>query len=409
MIDTVRFRILAASLLAFCLSAASARPARAQDLSEQDKAAAKDHYDKGRAAFDQGKYDEAVKELKQSYMLSRKPAILFNIGQTYKQLGDAPLALHFFQKFVAEAEPTDPNRSVAQAAIEELNAEAARRGQTLAPPGEGQPAEGQPTETKPPDFRHVAIGEAPPRHPVDVKIRLGEEAKAFPSFLYYRAPGEESFAKVPMAPAAEGSTDLWARIPKRIMSKGKSVQYYVETRGPDGAVYGASGTGANPNVIVVDPKAKRKDNPDLDEGEPEPGKGPPDYTRFYKPAKWVTAGLATVSLGVAVGFGAYGARLTTDLEKRARESSVKTPEGSWSYPQLYWDGDSEDLDQKGRRTNTIATLFALTGGALAVASGVLFFLDYRRAEAEHAADEEELSLLPMVGPDFAGGAAAFRF
>src|SRR6476661_5032640 len=78
--------------------------ARAQDADDAEVTRmAKEHYKAGLDAYKTGKFDVAIKELKKAYLLKRLPALLLNIGATYRKMGDFDLALHFYKKYLDEA------------------------------------------------------------------------------------------------------------------------------------------------------------------------------------------------------------------------------------------------------------------------------------------------------------------
>jgi len=89
--------------------------AHAQD----DLAAAREHFTKGTRAFDLGQYSEAAKEYEAAYKAKDDPALLFNIGQAYRQLGDNVAALRAYKGYLRRV-PDAPNRAVVESRIAEL-------------------------------------------------------------------------------------------------------------------------------------------------------------------------------------------------------------------------------------------------------------------------------------------------
>jgi tetratricopeptide (TPR) repeat protein len=90
---------------------ACAVPARADDLEK-----AKALYDEGLRHYNVAEYDAAIAAWKQAYVLSKRPLLLFNIGQAYRLAGDCPQALAFYENYRREEER--PKRELA-AAVEE--------------------------------------------------------------------------------------------------------------------------------------------------------------------------------------------------------------------------------------------------------------------------------------------------
>ena len=64
-------------------------------------AQAKLHYKLGLDAFQAGKYDVAIKELKRAHLLKRILAILLNIGLTYRKMKDYDMSTYFYKKYLA--------------------------------------------------------------------------------------------------------------------------------------------------------------------------------------------------------------------------------------------------------------------------------------------------------------------
>jgi len=80
-------------------------------------AQAKQHYKLGLDAYNAGKLDVAIKELKKAHLLSRRPAILLNIGLTYRKNKDWDMATYYYQKFLKDAPADDKARPQAEAAL----------------------------------------------------------------------------------------------------------------------------------------------------------------------------------------------------------------------------------------------------------------------------------------------------
>jgi len=106
-----------AVLVAFATVAAVPAPASAGE--KEDRAAAKEHYVKGKTHFDLGEFADAALEFKAAYKLYPQPVFLFNIGQCYKNLGDSKNALFFFKSYLTNA-PTAPNKKEVEGLVAEL-------------------------------------------------------------------------------------------------------------------------------------------------------------------------------------------------------------------------------------------------------------------------------------------------
>jgi tetratricopeptide (TPR) repeat protein len=81
-----------------------------------DKAKAKALYDEGLKHYNLAEWPDAIKAWKESYILSKKPLLLFNIGQAYRLAGDCKQAQTFYDSYQRE-EPNPKNQSELDEAI----------------------------------------------------------------------------------------------------------------------------------------------------------------------------------------------------------------------------------------------------------------------------------------------------
>jgi tetratricopeptide (TPR) repeat protein len=103
-----------AVIRSFVLAVAlTATPARAF---ADAKADAKEHIAKASAAHDAGKLDVALAELNIAYTLDPQPDLLYAIAQVHVQLGQCPLAITFYKRFLA-THPSDDAVAVVNEAI----------------------------------------------------------------------------------------------------------------------------------------------------------------------------------------------------------------------------------------------------------------------------------------------------
>src|ERR1700722_13757047 len=115
-----RLRMLA--LLAGLGAAASAhaRSASAQDTNAANVAAARRHFDKARADYEQGAYREAIAELEAAHALDPSAKdLVFNLGVVHEKLSDIDDALQWFQLYTTMS-LTPPERDRADAYIKRL-------------------------------------------------------------------------------------------------------------------------------------------------------------------------------------------------------------------------------------------------------------------------------------------------
>ena len=79
------------------------------------KQQAKGHVAKATKAHQAGKFDVALVELQAAYKLDPEPELLFAIAQVYVKLGNCPLAIPFYEKFLAATKDPDAKPVVTQA------------------------------------------------------------------------------------------------------------------------------------------------------------------------------------------------------------------------------------------------------------------------------------------------------
>src|SRR5438046_375585 len=114
---------IGATALTVLLFATAAAPAFAQDEDAEVTRMAKEHYKAGLEAYKAGKYNVAIKELQKAYLLKRLPALLLNIGATYRKMSEFDNAIHYYQKFLDEAPADARERPEVQTIIAEIQKE----------------------------------------------------------------------------------------------------------------------------------------------------------------------------------------------------------------------------------------------------------------------------------------------
>jgi tetratricopeptide (TPR) repeat protein len=104
---------------------------------EDDREAARRHFDAGSKLYDLGKFREAAGEYEEAYKAKSDPALLFNIGQAYRGAGEAQPAITAYRSFLRKL-PDTPNRAEVEGHItrlqKQLDDAAAQKRATLAPP-----------------------------------------------------------------------------------------------------------------------------------------------------------------------------------------------------------------------------------------------------------------------------------
>jgi tetratricopeptide (TPR) repeat protein len=76
-------------------------------------------FEKGKAAYRLGEFDEAIAAFREGYRLKPDPVFLYNIALAYRGKEDFEKAIFFYQSYLREA-PNAHNRAQVEAKIEEL-------------------------------------------------------------------------------------------------------------------------------------------------------------------------------------------------------------------------------------------------------------------------------------------------
>jgi tetratricopeptide (TPR) repeat protein len=106
-------------------------------------------FKEGVKAYDAGAYEQAAKSFEAAYNASGKTEILFNLGQTYRQLGDCRRAVESYDAFLAKAPADHPLFARAQAKRSELSCPA----EASAPPPPPAPPAIEPPSPAPAEAR----------------------------------------------------------------------------------------------------------------------------------------------------------------------------------------------------------------------------------------------------------------
>ena len=64
------------------------------------KSAATEHLIRGSRLYEEGRYDEAVAELKAGYAIDARPDFLYALGQAERKRGDCKAAIGWYQRYV---------------------------------------------------------------------------------------------------------------------------------------------------------------------------------------------------------------------------------------------------------------------------------------------------------------------
>jgi tetratricopeptide (TPR) repeat protein len=134
----VASRLLLVLGLAAALVLATVRPSFAGD-----SAHARERYEQGAAAYNLGRFDDAIAAFSDAYEEDHAPILLFNIAQSHWKKGDHEHALFFYRRYL-DADPRASNRATVEARIESLAAELEAHKPAPAPAPPLPPASGPP-------------------------------------------------------------------------------------------------------------------------------------------------------------------------------------------------------------------------------------------------------------------------
>ena len=165
-------RQLAIALLAVLLIA---RPAAAAPPTPDEKAKAREHYQKGLVHYDIKEFSEALAEFKNAYRVVQDPAFLFNIAQCYRKLGQDVEALDYYRNY-ARRFPNAPNRGEVDRRIQEIEHELDAKRASNPPPTPEKKPEARPITSNgtvtpisppppPPPDGSTTVGSVPPPLP----------------------------------------------------------------------------------------------------------------------------------------------------------------------------------------------------------------------------------------------------
>lgn len=124
-------RWAAAALLTLSSTASWVVPgtlACAQDAAPRDArdAEARGLFEAGRAAFVDGRFEDALRYFQQSYNLSQRPELLYNVGSAADRLQREREALQAFERYLVEL-PDAPNRREVEGRVRVLREHLARQ------------------------------------------------------------------------------------------------------------------------------------------------------------------------------------------------------------------------------------------------------------------------------------------
>lgn len=127
--------LAALPLLTASAPAAEPKPRAAAGKQEDAETAARRVFEQAQREYDLGNFEKALEGYSEAYRRVSAPALLFNIGQCHRQLGQYERAAFFYRRYLA-LEPDSPDAPVVRGLIQQMEAKQAELAQarTPAPP-----------------------------------------------------------------------------------------------------------------------------------------------------------------------------------------------------------------------------------------------------------------------------------
>jgi tetratricopeptide (TPR) repeat protein len=151
---------------------------------------ARRHYQSGSAYFEESRYDDAIREFRDSYRLAPRVELLFNVARCFHRKGDAARAVEAYAEYL-QGNPKTPDRASIEKDIAELKKKVGALRVTDAPAGSEIFVDG------------YSVGKAPLPGTVTgtvgsrlVEARVGEGKAPLRVLVDVRAGGE-TLAKIP--------------------------------------------------------------------------------------------------------------------------------------------------------------------------------------------------------------------
>ena len=342
----------AASLVLLALLAQTAPPTASPEARARAQALLKE----GAKLYEKGELAPALEKFTQAYMEYKSPKLLFNIGQTSRDLGRLAEAMDAFERFLAEATDAPADMTAeAKKSVVELQVKLGRLQLECSIPGAEVSVDGK------------LVGLAPLTNLVWATPGTHQVTARHPTFapaIEYVLVSADSIHKV----------SLWLLpLAKRVVAAPVATPPVA----PAVELAAEAAPAAEP-APAVEPAAAVDLQEPLTAKPAKAGKG------FWLGRKWtwVAAGSAVVFAGTATFFGISMKSKFDSLSK----SCGGTPKGC----------SDPDINSVLARRNTANVFWGLTGAA-ALTAGVLFFVEGR-----------SVSVTPMAG-EFKGLVAEMAY
>jgi tetratricopeptide (TPR) repeat protein len=160
-------------------------------------------YAEGQAEYNLGHFREALGKYEGAYKLKAVPALLFNIAQCHRQLGDMKSAASAYRAYLRNTNKTDPHRAKAESLLAEVEAAMKRqvRAQEAPPLGPakvaGEEARAENKPAAPPPVVEAPKPTAPVAEPPKT-VAVAEPAKPVVALRPVPAPHAATSAPAPL-------------------------------------------------------------------------------------------------------------------------------------------------------------------------------------------------------------------
>jgi tetratricopeptide (TPR) repeat protein len=173
--------------VALALTASAAAADTDQGITERAE------FDAGQAAYESGKFEEALRHYLEAYRLNHDATLLFSVGECYRRLKNYPKAKLYYQKYLSEL-PKAPYAELVLDLIKQMEALTPPRKTKVTPPPETPPVVSAPTVVPPAPDIPVAPPAEPPSSPVIAPPPVAPEATAVAPLVpgISEPPGPES-------------------------------------------------------------------------------------------------------------------------------------------------------------------------------------------------------------------------
>lgn len=334
-------------VLAFCVVATTAT-ARAQDFD----AAAK-HFGAAQEAFAAKHYKVAANEFQTAFDTTHDPILLYNIAESWEKAGDGKKAAASYRAYL-KAQPNAGDKAEVQRRLKAIEAKKFKLASQSAP-GDELPA--ATTATAPP----AATPEIPP--PATAPTPAG-------------APAAPSTAPPPVAAPPIGDN--------------KTLPPSFDA----------------PPPAAPAPEPARVETPPPPAAPPAAVVGDADRPSRLRVAAWVgvASTVAVLTAGAILGLAAQSRADEVDR----RYNFVDANGAPKKFDQSQAD-DLHNLVSDGQLYNGLAIGFFSAAGALAVATTVMFVLDWKHAREKREGGPHALRLAPTVDRHGGGIAAGWSF